>query len=532
MKKLELFFDRINCELKKPSSGKMKSNRENFSKLIISRLERRVNGHCSNPDCRVPTSGPNLGDETANCIGVAAHIAAASPGGPRYDKLQSTEERKSIRNAIWLCVNCSTQIDRDSSRYTVTFLNRWKQLAEQIALDEMGKTPVSRKSHEALKALAIGDFAEKGIVSAVREICKLSAIELRKIDPRFSVDVEYKNNQATYIFSPQEVVDCTLSAEGSAAEELLRKYSDMVDHGSAIEMDIGSVNLTGSPLFDLHGDSGKLIFSPVHRPEAICKVSIEGLGQTVYLDEVRGALSGGRKSVTFRGITFGGYLSLTLVVNFDEKKGAASRVTLEQNYSVWEGEPISRLPYFRRVFEFYEAAISGDCLKISLEISGNQVISGSGSDILKELSAENVFSTLRYISNAREIAAFAGLDLAFKSGIKIGSEDVREVQRIREIVIGTPKKEGRDIGMVSFISNFFESQLPFMELPEHKFGPMHVTYEFSNPVNLCGVMVKMPKVIISYTALKVVRKSQLDDGAVEIFMQPEDSCLCHISSLQ
>ena len=66
-------------------------------------------------------------------IGVAAHIAAASEGGPRYDASMTSQERQSIANAIWLCGNCHTIVDRDEVKYTVTVLRQWREDAEAYA---------------------------------------------------------------------------------------------------------------------------------------------------------------------------------------------------------------------------------------------------------------------------------------------------------------------------------------------------------------------------------------------------------------
>jgi hypothetical protein len=43
-------------------------------------------------------------------------------------------ERKSIDNAIWLCRNCGTVIDRDPSFFTADMLRDWKRRAENRAL--------------------------------------------------------------------------------------------------------------------------------------------------------------------------------------------------------------------------------------------------------------------------------------------------------------------------------------------------------------------------------------------------------------
>lgn len=67
--------------------------RDNFKQRDITKLSQRVALRCSNPDCRVPTAAPGETELGVNSIGVAAHIHAASPGGPRYDPSMTSLER-------------------------------------------------------------------------------------------------------------------------------------------------------------------------------------------------------------------------------------------------------------------------------------------------------------------------------------------------------------------------------------------------------------------------------------------------------
>lgn len=67
-------------------------------------------------------------------IGVAAHITAAAPDGPRYAAFLSKLERSSIENGIWLCQNCAKLADNDENRYTIELLQAWKKSAEEMAL--------------------------------------------------------------------------------------------------------------------------------------------------------------------------------------------------------------------------------------------------------------------------------------------------------------------------------------------------------------------------------------------------------------
>ena len=114
--------------------------RDDFKPEVKEILARRVGMRCSNPNCRKLTSGPRDDPDKAVNIGVAAHMTAASPQGPRYDKNMKKEERKSIDNGIWLCQNCAKLVDNDPARYTVDMLKQWRRLSEQAARLEVEAT--------------------------------------------------------------------------------------------------------------------------------------------------------------------------------------------------------------------------------------------------------------------------------------------------------------------------------------------------------------------------------------------------------
>ena len=106
------------------------NNRDNFKTTTKEVLPKRVGYLCSNPNCRKSTIGANNNKNKSTSIGVAAHISAASSGGPRYNGDLSLEQRIHIDNAIWLCNNCSVMIDKDEINYPVELLKSWKIIAE------------------------------------------------------------------------------------------------------------------------------------------------------------------------------------------------------------------------------------------------------------------------------------------------------------------------------------------------------------------------------------------------------------------
>jgi hypothetical protein len=117
--------------------------RDDFDKETKEVLARRVGSHCSNPKCKKLTSGPQVDPTKALNIGVAAHITAASPNGPRFDPNCTAEERKSANNGIWLCQNCAKLVDNDTQRYPADLLREWKIVAETAALVELEQQRVA-----------------------------------------------------------------------------------------------------------------------------------------------------------------------------------------------------------------------------------------------------------------------------------------------------------------------------------------------------------------------------------------------------
>jgi hypothetical protein len=111
--------------------------RDEFTSRIIDDIARRVGYLCSNPECRRATVGSNAARDGTIRIGVAAHITAASPGGPRYDATMDSEARRDQSNGIWLCQDCGKLVDSDVRHFTVEWLHNWKQEAQERAFREI-----------------------------------------------------------------------------------------------------------------------------------------------------------------------------------------------------------------------------------------------------------------------------------------------------------------------------------------------------------------------------------------------------------
>jgi hypothetical protein len=132
--------------------------RDGFSLQVKDELAKRVGHLCSNPCCRQPTSGPQTSPVGAVNIGVAAHLTAASPGGPRHDTSLSAEQRSSSSNGIWLCQTCAKLVDNDVSAYTIERLRKWRADAEAESARALKNRRAATIAEQAAKALGIKEL--------------------------------------------------------------------------------------------------------------------------------------------------------------------------------------------------------------------------------------------------------------------------------------------------------------------------------------------------------------------------------------
>jgi hypothetical protein len=149
--------------------------RDDFTERVKRSLAARAGHHCSNPDCRATTSGPQVDETKALNVGVAAHITAAAEGGPRFDAGLSPRERVADSNGIWLCQNCAKLVDNDEARYPRELLIDWKRGTEDEALAQVGKTQRNRELLEADDTFSLArESAVRGVIVELLKNARLA----------------------------------------------------------------------------------------------------------------------------------------------------------------------------------------------------------------------------------------------------------------------------------------------------------------------------------------------------------------------
>lgn len=409
--------------------------RDNFLESVIDKLRMRVSNRCSNPNCRVPTTAPSGDEDKVNNIGIAAHICAASPGGPRYSREMTTEERKSINNAIWLCSNCSIEIDRDEPKYTVSLLNQWKTEAESAAKEELGKRLPGKTDAINTVSAALTGFPKSFLASAISNVHKASEQSLEALDPRFAVKSSHSESGTGFGIFAREDVNVSMNIQGEYEKEYIDKYKRLVEHGEDFEIYAGAIKFDGSKLIEEItniSENGKMIISSTKKKgiQKLWLVSKEtALIET--FEDIRGVISFGNKSFGFEGAACDGMFTFRYRKGIDENNAT---ITFGIDFHRWEGCDVRYLPYFSKFFSFFEKLAKGWELFTALEIDGIRVLDSKGMDASKMEFVTETRSVLYYIDKVSEIAGYLEELVRFSSVFSYTPEEFKRVIDVVEII--------------------------------------------------------------------------------------------------
>lgn len=202
--------------------------RDDFPTSVRETLAKRVGYLCSNPNCGQMTSGPQEDPTRTINLGVAAHITAASPGGPRYDVSLPRDQRLSVDNGIWLCQTCAKLIDNDTERYSIAVLRGWKRSAEQRAARRLEK-----RSAISEDGLAKAERLMPELVAEIRN--DLASYPLRRefvlLKKSWSYWAKATSSSTTSTITRSWQVRCRCSRSGADYGDYVQQREEVRDLG-------------------------------------------------------------------------------------------------------------------------------------------------------------------------------------------------------------------------------------------------------------------------------------------------------------
>ena len=513
-----------------------KHSRDNFSAQVKRTLASRVAWRCSNPGCRVPTAGPTAAPEGFNSVGKAAHIAAAAPGGPRYDVAMTSEQRSCISNGIWLCSICADDVDRDEIRYPASLLHEWKLQAENVARTELGKSLPSERELSVFKTKVLGaNVTGRSIGELVTGVQQIGIREIERMDPRFTARISADQVGITITLIPIEPISCQLRVSKEVVSEFSEKLSSLQKHGERLEMNAQGIRVEGTPVFDqLVTDPGKIILDTHLRRKAVHRIIwMDTFSGKPTAAEFIGEIVGGSESFTFTGELFDGLYRLSYRVPIFSSGSTTIDINGDMRFSLWEGLSVRQLPFLDKYRSLCQAIVDGHPLNSSLEIEGRQFSAISSLNLMSEVEADETLTLLTYLSRARNILRAVGTDVPFRA-MAIPAEDVRRVTDVWFLVCHMKSLRGRDLGTVSFKlmpATISEANVLRQQIRGGASGRVRLEHELSQPLTILGQRVEMGKITIllssaalSYrghlSTIRVGKPSQVD------FIPTED---CQVS---
>lgn len=115
-------------------------------KVVIARSGNK----CAYPGCGLDlTIYPKSDGDRPKATGKVAHIAAASPGGPRYDASMTAEQRGSAQNLIYLCGPHHDVVDTQLDYHTREFLLAAKY-SHEAAVERAVRNALGEVTYEEL----------------------------------------------------------------------------------------------------------------------------------------------------------------------------------------------------------------------------------------------------------------------------------------------------------------------------------------------------------------------------------------------
>lgn len=421
--------------------------RDNFTEKTKLLAYQRVAGRCSNPECRVPTSGP-AAEYTVSNVGVGAHIHAASPGGPRFLQSMTFHDRTHFSNIIWLCQICATKIDRDPARYHAKLLNEWKALAEERARLEQGRRLPDEVDIYTTVAMALGNTTASFIPKAVGNLHTAISRQLQALDPRFTISSNYINGATRIYAQANEDVAITINVDCRSRNAWQAGLQGLIDFGRSIPLPLDGVVFSGSELIATLApifENGSVTIGPVSRP-ARFKIWCQNMDPPV-LEQIEGRFNFGRQQCRFEGLIYGGLVKIEVLFPIEHGVPIDCRLSLTAIVSTWDGADATNPPYLEDFINLIDGLMRPENdFNYSFDLNGERIGSGkiNKPESLIELSDALTFAF--YIRHAKTLLRHLGKNAFIDTSTGFSAEEHRALGSAIDTF------EGRDVYDLSQIT--------------------------------------------------------------------------------
>ena len=378
--------------------------RHDFTESTKRFLRENVANLCSNPDCRVLTMASQIDGCSSSNVGVAAHICAAAPGGPRYKLEQSEEDRRHYDNGIWLCTTCSRLIDVDDGSYPEALLRDWKAKALVYARNNVGKQLLPKEDIESKALRNTLDYVSgKDSLFSPDVPSKMVGFiddQLNQLDGRFAVQTNVVNGTTHRNILPlTDDASFSILMNEADGEEFRSSLEAMRETGKPIKLSSNSFKFSGSKLFEKlgseWGDDQKLIIKPLAKKVTVDLYAMSSSNK-LLLGSFKGKQYALSRGVRFEAYAFNKLIEISSFYDLAEYKHNPLKIKVTYNFSLnahlWNGKHLNQLPFFNKILMARETLQNGGVLGVGIEFN-------DGTSLEPPVMAEPNEEQLRFFSN-------------------------------------------------------------------------------------------------------------------------------------
>lgn len=503
--------------------SKAKHRADGFSKSVVESLAKQVAYVCSNPACNTQTLGPSAKHSGSTNVGVAAHICAASPGGPRYETNQSPEERRSAANGIWVCNNCSRRIDSDEKSYSRELLHQWKASAVSAASRQMGRKVLQDADVDARLASAFRALPSQQSQFAVSNVHRATKTYLESLDSRLEVKTTFDGKAPSYHISAKVDVPLNMTWTSAEHEKAARDFQATLEDGTSLTLDLTSLNVTGSPIFEhliSPSTPAKLQISSPATPVTV-KLFIPAKS-SIYQELAMGdgEVTFGTRRANLAAELFHGLISIHTSSPRVAAAGELSDAKFSFNYDRWAGTDLRFLKDFESAAKLVEDAAESTELLLETYLSGNTIRQHIPLEDLRNFLALNLLR-LNYVVMARKVAQAFNFSVPFDTKYAMTHENYRALAEVVDLLEGRRTK-ANIVGECITLSASITVATDF-ETERVSVDTDHIVGD-PEQLNLFGRDFELPQVIVGVKGNGVLRRvGRYDVGDVlEITMSIAD----------
>lgn len=468
--------------------------RHDFTGKTKRLLKDNVANLCSKPDCRALTMASQIDGCSSSNVGVAAHICAAAPGGPRYKLEQTEAERKHYNNGVWLCTTCSRLIDVDDGSYSEELLHDWKSQAVAYARDNIGKQLLPREEIESKSLKNTLDYVsgKNSIFSADVPSKMVGFIDdhLNQLDSRFSVQTNVINGATLRNIIPlTSNASFAISMNKSDGEIFQTNLDEMRDTGKPVKLSSDSFKFTGSKLFEALGNdeigSSELVIQP-----SSTKVTIELYAMShssqVYLGSFKGKQINLKSGLKFEAFAFNKLIKVSCFYDLENTQALKVICNFIINTSIWDGKSINRLPFFNKLLMAKEVLQTGGGLSIGLELAEGEEIApmSIGEQNKEQLKFFEEFGNLIHIIDCyKKIAAKFNLPVPVYGDFELSAKDYNALNYASSLLEGEEIVLGKNINSIQCKTSLEEYEKILESKKEGKLNELQVSNKGFVPDN-------------------------------------------------